>query len=146
VDTVNPTQEQLVGVDMTPAEVLRAAALYIERHGWTRWLYFDHAATDSPFPPACMLGGIHAAVLGATGGHTTDSVSYHHPDAALIRATQRHLAAYLDPEFVFNIERACRATDVIGDWNDAAERTATDVITALRDAANEWDRIHGGAQ
>jgi hypothetical protein len=172
VDTVNPTQlptipagdatpanttsvdaargdaadVERVPVELTPGDVLRAAALYLERHGWTQWLYFDRTTTDSPFPPACMLGGIRAAVFGGTDGHATDSVGYDHPDAVLIRATQQHLAVYLDPEFAFNIERISGATDVIGDWNDAAERNAATVITALRDAADDWDRIHGGAR
>jgi hypothetical protein len=167
VDTVNPTQlpttpagdttpantsrsdvtgAEVLPVELTPADVLRAAALYLGRHGWTQWLYFDHTATDSPFPPACMLGGIRAAVFGGTDGPATDSVGYDHPDAVLIRAAQQHLAVYLDPEFAFNTERVSGATDVIGDWNDAAGRNIYDVITALHDAADDWDRIHGGAK
>jgi hypothetical protein len=37
---------------------------------------------------------------------------------------------------------------MIGDWNDEPERTITDVTTALREAADHWDRTHptpGGA-
>ncbi len=135
---MNPTQNQPAEVHVTPADILRAAALYIERHGWTQWLYYNRDATDGPFPPACAIGGIRIAVYGDTTGLAASPA-----DNALVAGTQRHLAAHLDPDFYVT---EYDAADVIGDWNDEGGRTAGQVIAALRAAADEWDRIHGGAQ
>ena len=37
---------------------------------------------------------------------------------------------------------SCGPTDIIGGWNDQHGQTAAAVIAALRDAADDWDRIH----
>jgi hypothetical protein len=157
VDTVNPTQQpttstntvpdttsavpdfddtaglERLPVTMTPAEVLRAAALYIERHGWIQHLFYGH---NGPFPPADVLGAIRIAVLGDTQGLSGIPSD---PDTILINRVQRYLAAQLDTDYTTG---DVAALDVIGDWNDETDRTPDTVIATLREAADDWDRIH----
>ena len=40
---------------VTPADILRGAARYLEEHGWHRGAYYD-TTTDKPFPPADVVG------------------------------------------------------------------------------------------
>src|SRR5262245_39203735 len=53
-----------VEVDVTPADILRGAALYLQRHGWTQGDYYDRSRPQ-PFPPACAAGAVQCAVTGA---------------------------------------------------------------------------------
>jgi hypothetical protein len=143
--TQNPPTEPIFGPDVeavtTPAVTLRNAALYVERHGWTQSLFFD-LAHDGPFPPACAMGAIRMAVYGSTSldPDTTDV-----DQQALLTRANRQLAGYLDPDFgISEDDDPYSASDRIGDWNDETDRTAADVITTLREAADDWDRLHTG--
>ncbi|WP_433789317.1 DUF6197 family protein [Actinoplanes sp. CA-252034] len=135
---------------MTPADLLRGAAVYLQQHGWTRHQFFDMTAdTAGPFPPACASGAIMTAATGrslATGMLVIDGDDTAEAIAA-IRA-MRVFAAWIDLEYTANDGYGNSAIDVIGDWNDFADRTLNEVIEALTDAANEWDTIHhtGGAR
>src|SRR4051794_37815070 len=121
---MQPTQKQPTGacttraasMPDTPAQVLRDAALYLQRHGWTQGLYFE-PVDGTDFPLACAMGAVRMAVFGATG-HPTDSVGHDHPDAVLINRTYRQLAGHLDPVGALVDDFDYFATDRIGDWND----------------------------
>ncbi|MEU3052235.1 DUF6197 family protein [Streptomyces griseus] len=100
---------------------LERAAEYISKHGWHQGDYYSYRATDAEklglpadqsHPPACALGAILA-----TGPATADAV--------IAAAAIGRLATYLDlPDGVG-----------ISVWNDAVDRTAEDVILALKTAA-----------
>src|SRR5215813_12877093 len=50
----------------SPAAVLRHAAVYLWRYGWTKAAFYHQPDPDieHPFPPACTVGAIRAAVFG----------------------------------------------------------------------------------
>jgi hypothetical protein len=149
VDTVNPTHNQptTAGAD-TPAQVLRDAALYLERHGWTQGDYY--ALIDSPTRPACALGAICVAVRGTCLGALRASADTPEQRTA-IRATADFLAHWLadhddkSPNCELGDDDAILDL-VVSDWNDDADRTKADVITTLRRAADDWDHHQGGAK
>lgn len=139
---------------MSPAVLLRGAAIYLGTHGWTQHQFFDLLAdSDGPFLPACASGAIMTAAHGhcpasgiaANGMATIDAGDDQASDAA-IRA-MRVLAAWLDDDYASSAYDTS-AIDVIGDWNDHDGRTRDEVIETLTDAANDWDRAHstGGAR
>jgi hypothetical protein len=133
--------------DITPAFILRAAALYIERHGWHQGaLYPEHHNRHhrTTLPPACAIGAIRIAVTGRITWFRDDLTN---TEAPLVRRAEKVLAGHLD--HCDDTDREVDATTVISTWNDEDWRTATDVTTELRAAADDWDHIHattGGAQ
>ncbi|MEO3820987.1 hypothetical protein [Plantactinospora sp. B24E8] len=124
-------------VDLTPADILRCAAIYVQRHGWTRGVFFTSALVDpTPFPPACAAG----AICTATVGQPTMPADLH---PGTRPAAYRALAFFADYLNDFgNPSSRPDAVNTIGDWNDETSRTGTEVIDALNDAADEWDRQH----
>src|SRR6266498_1151662 len=94
-----PTRDHEPGT--SPADLLRGAALYLRRYGWTRGQFFDLLAdTDGPFPPACASGAITTAAHGrclATGICTLDGDE--DPETVAAIAAMRVFAAYLDLEY-----------------------------------------------
>jgi hypothetical protein len=141
---MHPTHQQPAPaeVDMTPAHVLRDAALYLERHGWTRGLlYADHLAV---IPPACAVGAIRYAMFGSPVITATNE-----------QMTQADPIVSVLADYVYDPDNPPPDIDtwasehpnaVVTDWNDTHGRTADEVIAALRAAADDWDRIHGGAR
>ncbi|MEV4283267.1 DUF6197 family protein [Actinoplanes xinjiangensis] len=150
---MNPTRQTTPTPDldpvMTPADLLRGAALYLQHHGWTRHQFYDLTAdTDGPFPPACTSGAIMTAATGrcpANGMCTLDDENSATID--VIRA-MRVFAAWVDLEYSPTNGYGTSAIDVIGDWNDYDGRTLDEVLETLTDAADNWDGIHhtGGAR
>jgi len=134
---MNPT-DPTEPVVITPADILRAAAHYLYRHGWTQEAYYE-PMFNRPWPAADALGAIGMAVH----GHDHDNpLSRELPGWAQFTAAHDALNTHL--------KRVCDLGTrpeliTIGDWNDLPEQTAESVITVLRAAADEWDRIHGGA-
>jgi hypothetical protein len=136
---------------MTPAALLRGAGLYLQRHGWIQGEIFGDGGTTDAFPPACAIGAVNVSAHGQPILSSADGSDDDLTDAA-IRA-MRVFAASLDPEY-----SACSAEhphicdrsaiDIIGDWNDEDGRTLDEVVEALTEAADDWDRIHatGGAR
>jgi hypothetical protein len=151
---MNPTRQTTPTPEpepaMTPAELLRGAALYLQHHGWTQQQFFDLTAdTNGPFPPACASGAIMTAATGrclATGMLTLDGDE--NPETIAVLRAMRVFADWIDGGYLPIEGYPASSIDVIGDWNDFADRTLTEVIDALTDAANEWDTIHhtGGAR
>ncbi|MEV0810678.1 hypothetical protein [Micromonospora sp. NPDC050200] len=138
------TQNPPTAARVTPADLLRCAALYLRRHGWTQSSYYDiYAPADYPTPPACAAGAIGIACA----GHRVEHFSQLDPDAlADYLATLGVFVDYLDtttPVFLadedgFVIDEHTSPYS----WNDDPARTAEQVITALEAAADEWDRLY----
>src|SRR5215475_5812016 len=94
VDTMHPIREpSTVDTDagapfeLTPAAVMRGAALYLHRHGWHQGDLFADEQTITP--PACLLGAIRMAACGGVTVLYTDATS------ALVESTIYHLADWL---------------------------------------------------
>lgn len=134
---------------VTPAELLRGAAIYLGIHGWTQHQFYDLTAdTTGPFPPACTSGAIMTAATGrclANGMCTLDGDE--DPETVSAMRAMRVFASWIDLEYT---PASCgtSAIDVIGDWNDYNGRTVDEVVEILTAAANDWDAIHltGGVQ
>lgn len=145
------TQKQVnPPVDRTssPAAVLRHAAIYLWRYGWTFDGFYHRHHDDDPvaFPPACVAGAIRCVVFGRPIESIHDTATPHDShNVALIIAAQRALADEVDPEWSHTSPcqdlNTC-SLEVISDWNDVEGRTITDVLIALYSAADDWDRLH----
>jgi hypothetical protein len=132
---------------MTPADLLRGAARYLNQYGWVQGDFFD-LLNEANFPPACSLGAINIAAHGRPILCSDDTADDELTDNA-IRA-MRVLAAHLYPEYetVDNFAYKVSAIDIVSGWNDEDGRTLAEVIETLTDAADDWDRAHptGGAR
>jgi hypothetical protein len=145
--THTPPNVEATPPEATPAEILRYAAVYLQRHGWHQGDMF--ATFTGPTPPACAIGAIRMAVCGGLSG-------YHFEQGQQVNRVVRVLAGYLYGLGLSTAEHPGTAEppaivrgsadQVIADWNDEDGRTATEVITTLTEAATDWDRIHGGAR
>ncbi|MGW4499488.1 DUF6197 family protein [Micromonospora sp. NPDC004336] len=135
------THNPPTAVQVTPADLLRMAALYLRRHGWHQGTYYT--TTDTLTPPACAVGAIGMAAAGRPLLHPVlltqaDEDTYHRAIAALVD----HLDDYAP---VFHVDEDGYLLDEHTSpysWNDDPTRTAEQVITALLAAADEWDRLH----
>jgi hypothetical protein len=148
--THRPPLDTTPQLEFTPAELLRGAAFYLGRHGWTQHQFYDmFADTDGPFPPACASGAIMSAASGRCLGDGTCTIDGgENPETIYAVRAMRVLASWVDLDFTASSYLDTSAIDVIGDWNDDDSRTVGDVIEALQDAADDWDRLHstGGAR
>ncbi len=128
----------------TPADLLRMAALYLRRHGWHQGTYYNNLfPTDHSTPPACAAGAIGIACAGRKVEHFSQLA----PDAlADYLATLAAFVDYLDTSYpLFLVDEDGYVWDEHTSpysWNDDPARTAEQVITALDEAADEWDRLH----
>ncbi|MBQ1060725.1 hypothetical protein [Micromonospora sp. C41] len=136
------TQNPASGVRVTPADLLRCAALYLRRHGWHQGTYYA-PTTDILTPPACAAGAIGIA----TAGHKVEHFSQLDPSAlADYLAAMATFVDYLDDFHpLFDIDEDGFVIDEHTSpysWNDDPSRTAYQVVTALERAAERWDRLH----
>ncbi|WP_200210312.1 DUF6197 family protein [Micromonospora coerulea] len=137
------TQNPPTTASATPADLLRMAALYLRRHGWTQGSYYDiYEPADYPTPPACAAGAIGIACA----GHRVEHFSHLDPDAlADYLAALGVFVDYLDATApVFFIDEDGYLLDEHTSpysWNDDPARSAEQVITALEAAADEWDSL-----
>ncbi|MEW2376778.1 hypothetical protein AB0883_11830 [Micromonospora sp. NPDC047812] len=135
------TQKPPAGVQVTPADLLRLAALYLRRHGWTQGTYY--ATTDTLTSPACAVGAIGMACAGKPLMHP---VLLSSADEDIYRQSIAALVNYLDAFApVFHIDEDGHLLDEHTSpysWNDDPARTAEQVITALLAAADDWDCLH----
>ncbi len=141
---MHPTHPCARAVDITPADILRGAARYLEVHGWTQGLYYR--PTGNPFPAACATGAIAMAVY----GYQSDD-PYQPADRHGLREFTRALDALVDvinrtdPPFVnAELDGWDTATSPFC-WNDAHGQTAAHVIATLRQAADDYDWTHATA-
>lgn len=144
---MNPTQ-LLAGIEVSPAELLRAAKHYVATFGWHQGAMF--ADFGLPCPPACAAGAIRFAVMGETMPCADEALSDGRADRFV--DTVDVLAWYLintgavivdDDSFTDDMPY-----DVVAGWNDDASRNVAHILAALNGAADEWDRLHpaGDAQ
>lgn len=139
--------------EISPADVLRCAAIYIRLHGWYQDQFFgDEWATTRPLlttPPACAIGAITMAVFGRPAcNYSHDNVNW--------RLYRRATGAFDDyltltyPELLGASDDEDDVGYVRGDcWNDDPGRTADEVTTALDAAADYYESTHtpgGGAR
>ncbi len=120
---------------VTPADILRGAARYLELHGW---IQRDHYSNQGgPFPPACAIGAIGMAAHGRLITIPTD----HGPGARDCRHALNHLACYLDDLGITTPVADDWSTEPATpiDWNDRDDQTAEQVIATLRAAAVAYD-------
>jgi hypothetical protein len=124
VDTMHPTQKQAdVGVtDWTPADILRAAARYIERYGWTQRV-FHRPVTGQAMPAACVAGAICMVLNG-------QPVMPAGPDA--------DWALNIFEDYLFT-EGRLGDNGCVDSWNDEPGRTANHVVAMLHAAADNYD-------
>lgn len=130
---------------MSAADDLRAAADLLERDGWTQGVY--HRAVGGRCAH-CALG----AVAVVTGFHRVgvpptylEEVAVGEVDWDYARKPDLY-GTFSTPEAKRNDAavawvRKVIDTHLIPDWNDAPERTADEVIAALREAADEADAL-----
>lgn len=143
---MHPTQNQpptTPGLDLSPAEVLRGAAVYIGRHGLHQGDMFANDTT--PFPAACVQGAVKMAICGGM------DAAYTHEQSFLSDHTLAVLVDYLDTRFHLHIvddqDEGLSLGDIVANWNDEYDRTHTEVVTALDGAADEYTGRHpGGAR
>jgi hypothetical protein len=124
----------------TAAQVLRNAALYLERHGWIQGAYYD--ATSQVFTPAaCMVGAIGMVCYGGP----VDAPAQHFDDPGFLDFEEAvlHLDRYLLVEdgsesYEFNDARGRTVADVLHALRQAADTPAHELIDAIRaiDATN----------
>ncbi|MEU5529480.1 hypothetical protein ABZ744_21350 [Micromonospora chersina] len=141
---MNPTQKQphTCGAlaDLTPADILRCAARYLELHGWIQRDYYSNAA--SPFPPACVLGAIGMAAHGRLIALPCNSGSGRRE----ARRARKYLTAYLTDTGMLTIPaNDWQSWPTATDWNDRDGQTAENVIATLRAAADNYDWTHASA-
>jgi intergrase/recombinase len=107
---------------MTDARsTLRQAAEYLSENGWTQGKLLEKIDGKQA---ACAMGAIRVvsgpSELASTRGEKSE-------------AAYRLLSGYLDEKGVLPADEA--ALHPIARWNDRMERTAEDVILAMKDAA-----------
>jgi hypothetical protein len=136
---MDATQQPPAGVDPTPADILLRAAEYLERHGWTRGVYY---ATITDTPPACVTGALAIAAYGFP--HPDPYSDTFNPDSAVADCwhafvtAEHRLSAHLGLK---PAERDSLEPETLYGWNDDPARTPAEVIATLRGAAQS----HGGA-
>ena len=130
-DGYTVTESGLQALGATPAteapgtapQVLRSAALYLERHGWIQGAYYDLTSTCFT-PAACLVGAIGMVCYGGP----VDAPAQHFDDPG-----------YLDfEEAVLHLDRWLLVNDGSEsyEFNDAKGRTVQDVTHVLRQAAD----------
>jgi len=136
-DAATPTATPAVPSAITPAVTLRAAATYLDRHGWCQGGYYEQTGRGI-LPAACQVGAIGMVCYGSQ----VDAPAQHfeHPGWGDFEAAVAYLDRYLAvryglDEYGFNVEAYS--------FNDVKGRTADQVIAALRAAADKWDAEHG---
>ncbi|MEU0156863.1 DUF6197 family protein [Micromonospora fulviviridis] len=136
-------QNPPTGVQVTPADLLRCAALYLRRHGWHQGTYYNNLfPADLPTPPACAAGAIGIACAGYRVEHFSqldgDTLAdYLAALAVFVDYLDDFHPLFLVDEDGFVIDEHTSPYS----WNDDPGRTAEQVITALEAAADEWDRL-----
>lgn len=118
-------------VGPTVADILREAAQYLQRHGWTQGQYYTDPT--SPHPKACALGAIAAVIYGEI--HIEPDLG--HRCAEPVEAFDNYLYDSHQTRMGFG-----ESHDTIADWNDKPDRTTQHVITALEAAAHQWEGEH----
>ncbi|MFC0528203.1 DUF6197 family protein [Phytohabitans kaempferiae] len=128
-----------VPADANPAVVLRAAADYIDQHGWLKGALYPEGYTSCP--PACVTGAIRIVVCGRPSPDAKDRSKN---QTTRILVAERVFAAHLG--HTFDPDQTRRIRLAIETWNDRAWRSVIDVTNELRAAATAYDDTNGGAR
>lgn len=105
-------------MQMTPAEILDAAADHVEKVGWIQGSLYDYSAENRETSRCCAIGALEMA----SGVRVDPRLNYY----AMYEA-RRILADHLGTD----------SQSGIPNWNDDEERTQGEVVTALREAAKK---------
>jgi hypothetical protein len=140
--TQNPTAPAADTIDdstvvVTPADILRGAATYLETHGWTQGSYYG---TPRPFPCADVTGALGMSAHGMI----TDCPSLDGPNVRDCNHAFTYLTGYLiDQGHVSTTGDHWDITPAsAGEWNDRDDQSAANVIATLRAAADDYDWHH----
>jgi hypothetical protein len=149
---MHPTQQPTLDRSETPAAVLRHAAVYLWRYGWTTDMFYSYGTDDTDgqavMPAACIAGAIRTVVFGQPVDTLFDHVpgpDYDHETwQANIRAVQTTERVLADA--IRGGERPgddyTSPMSIIGDWNDEDGRTIAEVLILLYSTADDWDAAH----
>ncbi|OII61170.1 hypothetical protein BJP40_06485 [Streptomyces sp. CC53] len=96
--------------------ILREAARIIERDGWHQGDFFRD---DPKTGPVCALGALRRAIASSASGEAVSGKLYCEAAGLVEKAASEVIPRVVLPA-----------------WNDAPERTAEDVILALKRAAD----------
>ena len=128
------------GAPGTAGQVLRSAAVYLERHGWFQGSYYD--GTSGVFtPPACLVGAIGMVCYGGP----VDAPAQHFDDPGFLDFEEAllHLDRWLlvndgSESYEFNDAKGRRVEDILHVLRQAADTPAHELIDAIRaiDAKN----------
>lgn len=147
---MNPTQNQAQTpappVAITPADILRGAARYLELHGWIQADPFGRTPDGGIFPLACVSGAMTMAVY----GRPTDPDDPRNNDSESAEQYHRALRCLADAlwadgrvaEQELSAPVYMSANQVVTDWNDEAGQTTADVTAFLNAAADDYDWAH----
>ena len=136
---------------VTPALILRGAALYLENHGWVQSTYYG-GDTNTSFPPACADGAIGMAAFG--GVTTCPGREGDNPNFRDYNRAFHYFTGYLhrsgwklpcDPWCAaHNDDCLCDngEAEIVFAWNDDDTRNGLQVVIALNAAADDYDRTH----
>jgi hypothetical protein len=131
-------------VTVTPSHILRAAALYLVRHGWTQRDFY--APSDALYPAADPYGAISLAATGRRIESLEDTLDEQSPVFNAIAALEEYLTCAAPNAgglrsyggYIGGLRSYGGYVDV-QEWNDHPNREAGEVVAALRAAADYWD-------
>jgi hypothetical protein len=129
---------------INPVQVLRDAADYLETYGWHQGGFFMFTGIHRP-PAACSLGAIQIAVTGEpvdvfaddfNATPVTDSQFWavlHAAGLVIDHLRREHNTAQLG---------SLSKVAALARWNDRDGRTAAEVVTVMRAAADRFEDSH----
>lgn len=125
------------------AHLLRCAAAAIEANGWLQGEYWPEA--PSPYATATYVTGDPCCAVGAlavaTGEYDADYVMYSLARWRALTEALRALAATISDGPLRPGNRRREWITDVAMWNDAEGRTAAEVVTALRAAADSLTTV-----
>jgi hypothetical protein len=125
----SPGSDDTTTISPSPADILRNAATYLTRHGWTQGAFYANLHQLSP--PACALGAI--AII-ANGEVRHDPIVEDDTDPCwrAVKALCEYLYGYETLAFGYYVDT----------WNDHENRTVDQVTRVLNNAADQWQKTH----
>lgn len=131
-----PPPDPVDNTTVSPVTALRSAADYLDQHGWIQSEYYH--CDDCEQPAACTLGALAIACYGHPIADPFDDLS----DEGRNIVDLDHLNRWHDFMTVHHALMYClnlgwdRLELSVDVWNDTTGRTATEVTTTLRAAAD----------
>lgn len=139
---MNPTHDTDSEVP-DPAATLRGARIYLQRYGWRQDFMVVRANPADPFPAACVMAAIGYAACGTRVPPLwlcpIDTPGYDNYRRAINALADWLCESGAIGTHACDID-SCQPDDIVTDWNDTPEQTLDDVLYALTDAADVYDR------